>query len=193
MAVSKPRPPMLGAKRRSPPGRAVRRGFSLVELMAATAITASLSGAGVVLLRTSYALWRQHEAEMTVRMEVLDALRHFVRNARQGRPVGQLSAASDSSLTLLVPAATANVPPLLAKTWRHDAVAQSLTYEDADGVETLARNVVDVSFSYVTRDAVATFDPALARGVAAEVVYRRPQQGSFVQETARMNAWFRIW
>ncbi|CAK9037525.1 Secretin OutD (General secretion pathway protein D) (Pectic enzymes secretion protein OutD) (Type II secretion system protein D) (T2SS protein D) [Durusdinium trenchii] len=71
--------------------------MTLLELMAATTIMATLMASVVVLVRSSYSVWQAHETDMEAAETAYSTLRHFVRSARQATAVSALSPAADTS------------------------------------------------------------------------------------------------
>ena len=85
-----------------------RRGFTLVEVIAATAIMAMLTTASFALVRTANNAWLRHRDDSGQRREAIAALQHIVRRVRQATRVTAISAGRDTSgaLTLLMPGGT---------------------------------------------------------------------------------------
>ena len=71
--------------------------MTLLEVMAATTIMATLMGSVVVLVRSSYATWQAHEADMEIAESGYATLRHIVREVCQAKAVSDISVASDTS------------------------------------------------------------------------------------------------
>ncbi|MGI9428305.1 MAG: hypothetical protein ACR2NM_06585, partial [Bythopirellula sp.] len=75
--------------------------MTLIEVMAATTIMATLMASTVVLVRSSYAVWQAAEADMEAAENAHAVLRHIVRNVRQASLV-TLVTASGSPTEVLV-------------------------------------------------------------------------------------------
>jgi prepilin-type N-terminal cleavage/methylation domain-containing protein len=67
------------------------RGFSLLEMMAATTIMAVIMGSVVVVIRSGYAVWNAYEEDVAVMENGYAVLRHFVRQMRQAQAVTVIS------------------------------------------------------------------------------------------------------
>jgi type II secretory pathway pseudopilin PulG len=80
--------------RHSPPKRP---GMTLLEVMAATTMMATLMASVFVLVRSSYAVWQAHEADMERAESAYATLRHIVRSVRQATGVAAISDASETS------------------------------------------------------------------------------------------------
>src|SRR6476620_10325737 len=64
-----------------------RSGFSLLEMIVATAIMATLMTSVVVIVRSGYAIWNAQEADINIADSGNAVLRHFVRELRQATAV----------------------------------------------------------------------------------------------------------
>src|SRR5262245_65610370 len=73
-----------------------RRGLSLLEMMAATAIMATLTASVVVVMRSGYAVWNAQEADIDVLENGYGVLRHFVTEMRQAANVSSITAANNT-------------------------------------------------------------------------------------------------
>src|SRR4030042_2406348 len=79
-----------------------RCGLSLLEMMTATAIMATLMAAVVVVVQSGYAVWNLQEQDMDAAENGYAVLRHFVRQVRQAQAVTSISSAGDTSGSLSV-------------------------------------------------------------------------------------------
>src|SRR4051812_45866931 len=87
-------------------GRRGRRGLSLLEMMAATAIMATVTAAVVVVMNTGYAVWSAQEADIDVLENGYGVIRHFVRQMRQATTITAITAAADTTGSLSFTTAT---------------------------------------------------------------------------------------
>src|SRR6478609_1603975 len=70
--------------------RRSRRGLSLLEMMAATAIMATVTAAVVVVMNTGYSVWMAQEADIDVLENGYGVLRHFARQLRQATSISAI-------------------------------------------------------------------------------------------------------
>ncbi len=77
-----------------------RRGLSLLEMMAATAIMATVTAAVVVVMNTGYSVWTAQEADIDVLENGYGVLRHFARQLRQATNVTAITAAGNTTGSL---------------------------------------------------------------------------------------------
>src|SRR5262245_14269514 len=77
-----------------------RRGLSLLEMMAATAIMATITASVVVVMRSGYAVWNAQEADIDILENGYGVLRHFVTQARQATAVTAITASSNTQGSL---------------------------------------------------------------------------------------------
>ena len=78
----------------------MRGGFSLMEMMAATAVMAVLMGTVVVVVRSGYAVWNAQEQDINALENEYGVLRHFVRQMRQADAVTSITAANNTAGSL---------------------------------------------------------------------------------------------
>src|SRR5215211_3237182 len=100
-----------------------RTGFTLVEMIAATAIMAMLTTSSFALVRTANDAWRRHQGDSQQRREAIAALQHVVRRVRQANQVTAISTAADMSgfITLQMADGTAAL-------WDHDGATGQVLY-----------------------------------------------------------------
>src|SRR5436305_14607697 len=77
-----------------------RYALSLLEMMAATAIMASVTAAVVVVMNTGFAVWSAQEADIDVLENGYGVLRHFCRQMRQATGIGAITAAGSTNGSL---------------------------------------------------------------------------------------------
>ena len=86
--------------RQKPAAKNRRRGLSLLEMMAATAIMATITASVVVVMRSGYAVWNAHEADIDILENGYGVLRHFVTQMRQATDVTAITAANNTQGSL---------------------------------------------------------------------------------------------
>src|SRR6185369_11116815 len=83
-----------------------RRGLSLLEMMAATAIMATVTAAVVVVMNTGYTVWNAQEADIDVLENGYGVMRHFVRQMRQATAITAITASGNTTGSLTFTTAT---------------------------------------------------------------------------------------
>jgi prepilin-type N-terminal cleavage/methylation domain-containing protein len=165
-----------------------RRGLSLLEMMTATAIMATLMAAVVVVVRSGYEVWNLQERDIDVAENGYAVLRHFVRQVRQAEAVTSISAAGDTSGYLSLLDANGGT-----QTWTHDGAQAEVLFDDGGGSELLAREINQLSFAGYEADGVT---PTTAVGdiqvVRCTVVVTMPHDGGEAR-TISCRAWLRSW
>lgn len=164
-------------------------GFTLVEMIAATAILAVLTTSSFTLVRTANDAWRRHRDDAQQRREGVAALQHVVRRVRQATQVTAISSAADMSgyLTLQMPDGTLAL-------WDHDAVANQMLYGPVTPNNLLAENITIANFTGLTANGLAqTADPAKIHAVKCLVTYTLNHPAGVATETVSCVAWLRSW
>src|SRR5438552_15998844 len=77
-----------------------RRGLSLLEMVAATAIMATVTAAVVVVMNTGFAVWNAQEADIDVLENGYGVLRHFCRQMRQATAITAITVAGNTTGSL---------------------------------------------------------------------------------------------
>jgi len=75
----------------------IRFGFSMLELLVATALMVSAVTAVGVLLRVNYGAWLEYRSTSLRQESAFGVMRHLVREARQCKEVLQVTGSSDTS------------------------------------------------------------------------------------------------
>src|SRR6476661_8293418 len=83
-----------------PAAKRSRRGLSLLEMMAATAIMATLTASVVVVMRSGYAVWNAQEADIDILENGYGVLRHFVTQMRQATAITAITASNNTAGSL---------------------------------------------------------------------------------------------
>jgi type II secretory pathway pseudopilin PulG len=168
--------------------RRARAGMTLLELVIASAMMATLLTAVTLVLRSGRQSWEAHEADYT-RLEGLHAtLRHMVRQVRQADAVTAISAASDNSgaLTLLMPDGT-------KMAWDHDGVTNTMKCGVTTADQLLASNITALNIVGYKPDGVtATVVPSEIQNLKISVSVQLPRDTNATR-TYSSWAWIRSW
>lgn len=163
-----------------------QRGFTLLELVTASAMMAALMTSGVVLLRTSQSVWEAHQEDHE-RLEAGQKLvRHIVRRVRQSEAVVTISDGSNvfGTLTLLMPN---------GKSYVWSQVGTNAMYGIDSATNVLAQNIDTLRFiAYETDGTTVTSDPAKVQSIECIVTITLPR-GNGELRTIRSRAWRRSW
>lgn len=166
-----------------------RRGFTLVEVMATTAMLAALSTTTVVLLRGAQSAWSLHRDDVEVRHSALATLRHLTRTARQCTRVSSISASGDTSgyLKLINAAGT-------TLAYDHDAGEEEVLYGETTAASLLANSIKTMSFAGLKADGSSTTtNPDEIHAVRCTITYDLTRPAGAVTETLSSTAWLRAW
>jgi len=166
-----------------------RRGFTLVEAVAATAIMATLTTASFTLVRTANNAWLRHRNDSGQRREAVVALQHIMRMVRQATRVTAISTAVDASggLTLLMPAGTTAI-------WDHDAGTNQILYGTTSANSLLAAGITELTLLGLKADgATATTQTDLIHAIRCTIKYVVTRPAGPVTETLSCEAWLRAW
>jgi prepilin-type N-terminal cleavage/methylation domain-containing protein len=164
-------------------------GFTLVEMIAATAMLAVLTTSSFALVRTANDAWRRHRDDSQSRREAIAALQHVVRRVRQATQVTAISTAADTSgfLTLQMADGTSAL-------WDHVGGSSQVLYGTTTANNLLAENITQASFIGLTASGLAqTTDPAKIHAVRCQVTYAMSRPTGPVNETVSCTAWLRAW
>lgn len=169
------------------PGKRV--GFTLLELMVATAMLATLSVACMTLVRTSYTAWLRHETDHESRQQGIAVLRHIVRQVRQAQSVVAISDPSETSgnLALLMKSGDIYV-------WQHNASTKQVLFGVDTANDLLATGVDQLSFLGIRADGYSTTtDPSLVHSVIATTKVNVVRPGGNETVTTTCQGWLRSW
>lgn len=167
-----------------------RPGMTLLEVMAATTIMATLMASVVVLVRSSYAVWQAHETDMEAAETAYATLRHIVRNARQATHIAAISTAVDTSGSLALLMDTGET--LL---WQHSGAGQQVLVGALPGSasQVLADGVNQLLFVGYEADGVtATTVLDDVRAIKCSVQVTMPAGGGSTR-TISSWVWLRSW
>jgi prepilin-type N-terminal cleavage/methylation domain-containing protein len=166
-----------------------RSGFTLVEVIAAAAIMATLTTASFALVRTANDAWRRHRDDMLQRGQATSALQHIVRRVRQAREVSAISAAADMSGYL-----TLQMVDGSAAMWDHNGGTGQVLYGTTTPTNLLAEGIAAANFVGLTANGLATTtDPSKVHAVQCMVQYTLNRPTGNVTETVSCLAWLRAW
>lgn len=162
-----------------------RRGITLLEVITAVALSATMMASSFVVLRSTYAAWQAHEADLERAGNASAVLRHLVRCVRQSTDVSAITLSNDTSGSLTV--VDQNGSTL---TWDHLGTSVTLS-TDAGVSQPLADDIEALSFEGYQADGVTlTTDPNEVQLVRAVVTTQLPAGGS---RTISSSVWVRAW
>lgn len=166
-----------------------RCGFTLVEMIAATAIMAVLTTSSFTLVHTANLAWRRHRDDSVQRRAAIAGLQHMCRRIRQATQVTAISAAADTSgyLTLQMPDGTSAL-------WDHDGATSQLMYGTVTANNLLAEGITQASFTGLTANGLlATTDVTKIHAVLCTLRYNLTRPSGSVTEMITCVAWLRAW
>lgn len=163
-------------------------GFSLLEMMVATAIMATLMASVVVVIRTGYATWNAQEADIDVLENAYGVLRHVSQQLRQATGVSTITAPGNTSGSLtIVPASGA------VRTWSHNAGTKQVSFNNGSSTGLLAKSINTITFTGYKADGITqTTTVADIQAVRCAVQVTLPHGGG-VTRTVSCQAWIRSW
>jgi prepilin-type N-terminal cleavage/methylation domain-containing protein len=165
-----------------------RRGFSLLEMMAATTIMALVMGSVVVVVRSSYAVWNAYEQDIDIAENAYAVLRHFVREMRQAQGVTAITAASNSAGSLSFSTAGGAVHAL-----SRNGGSSDITHNNGTTSNLLARSVDAMSFVGYKADGITpTTAVSDIQSVRCTVEVTLPRGGGTPRSMSTI-AWVRSW
>lgn len=163
----------------------VRSGATLIEVMTALSLAATLMASSFVVLRSSYAAWQAHEADLDWAGNATAVLRHLVRHTRQAVGVSAISASSDTSGSLSVVSADGTTLG-----WDHSGTDVMLSVNGAAG-QPLAGDIQSLSFEGFLADGLTpTTDPNDVQAFRSVITTQQPAGGT---RTVSSFTWLRSW
>jgi prepilin-type N-terminal cleavage/methylation domain-containing protein len=161
-----------------------RRGLSLLEMMAATAIMATITASVVVVMRSGYAVWNAQEADIDVLENGYGVLRHFVTQMRQATAVTAITASSNTQGSLSFTPASG-----LARTWTRNST-DDVYFNNGTLNQLLAKNITPLTFTgYKADGTTATTTVTDIQVVQCQVQITLPRG----TRTLTTRAWIRCW
>src|SRR5215208_4968338 len=118
-----------------------RSGLSLLEMMAATAIMATLTASVVVVMRSGYAVWNAQEADIDVLENGYGLLRHFVTQMRQGTAISAITAANNTAGSVSFTTSTG-----ITRTWARNG-SNDVYFNNGTANQLLAKNINSLAFT----------------------------------------------
>src|SRR5689334_17205343 len=172
---------------RKPVAKDRRRGLSLLEMMAATAIMATVTAAVVVVMNTGYSVWTAQEADIDVLENGYGVLRHFGRQLRKATNVTEVTAAGNTTGSLSVTLASG------ATCWTSREGPSDGYVNNVMSSQLLAKSINSRTFTGYKADCVtATTTVTDIQMVQCQVQITLPR-GAGVTRTLTTRAWLRSW
>jgi type II secretory pathway pseudopilin PulG len=165
-----------------------RLALSMIEMIAATAIMATLMVSVVVLVSSGYGVWTAFEQDIDVSENAYAALRHIVRQLRQADAITAISAPSDTAGYLSYLSADA-----VTRTWSFDSSSDQILFNNGSGDQLLARSIDQLTFVGYKADGVTqTIVPNEIHLVKCTIQVTLAHGGG-VPQTVSSAAWIRSW
>jgi prepilin-type N-terminal cleavage/methylation domain-containing protein len=166
-----------------------QHGFTLLELMATTAMLAVLSTATMTLVRTSYSAWNRHEDDQETRQAGIAVLRHIVRHVRQATAVMAVSNANDNegALAVLMPSGQTLV-------WKLDGKTKRVLFGVTTADQILATNIEKLNFTgYRTDGITSTTEVGLIHSIGVKTEVALNHSAIYQGVTTSCQSWLRAW
>lgn len=162
--------------------------MSLLEMMTATAIMATLMATVVVVVRSGYAAWNAQEADIDRLENAYGVLRHVAQQLRQANSVTAISAAASTTGSLsFLPATGAT------RTWTYNSGTSEVYFNNGTSNQVLAKTINSLNFVGYKADGVtATTTVGEIQVVKCTVQVTLPRGGG-VNRTVSCRAWIRSW
>jgi prepilin-type N-terminal cleavage/methylation domain-containing protein len=171
------------------PTRRHNAGFTLVELIAATAIMALLTTASFTLIRTANDAWKRHRDDSQQRREAIAALQHICRRIRQAASVAAISAYTNNSGNLTLTMADGS-----SALWAHNNSTNQILYGTSTANSVLAQGITQLNFVGLTANGLAmAADPAKVHAIVCTVRFNLTRPSGTTTETVTCVAWLRAW
>jgi prepilin-type N-terminal cleavage/methylation domain-containing protein len=164
-----------------------RRGFSLLEMMTATAIMAVVMSSVVVVIRSGYAVWNAYEDDIAVMENAYGVLRHFVRQMRQAQDVTVISSAVDTTGNLSFSSAGGAV-----QSWSLDGLSQ-VNFNNGTTSNLLAKGINQLVFVGYEADGATTTTTVEDIQLVKCTVQVTLTRGGGTTRTVSTMAWIRSW
>lgn len=166
-----------------------RRGFTLVEMIASTAIMATIATSGFVVVRTANNAWVRHRDDANKRREAFAVLEHIARRVRQATRVTAITTAVDTAgaLTVLMPSGTNSM-------WSRNSGTNQVLYGTTSPTNLLATGITEATFVGFKADGTTTTtETDLIHAIRCTVKYTLSRPAGAVTETVSRTAWLRSW
>jgi len=165
-----------------------RRGMTLLELVLATTLLATMVGAVGIITRTGHTAWSAAQSDAARLASAGATARHIVRHVRQAQTVAAISSAGDTSgsLSLVMPSGETIV-------WEHDTPSSEVRYGVDAADSLLAEQIEQLSFTGYEADGVTeTTDTALVQAVRCTVQVQLDRDSGATRSISCF-AWRRCW
>ena len=173
--------------RPKPAAKNRRSGLSLLEMMAATAIMATLTASVVVVMRSGYAVWNAQEADIDVLDNGYGVLRHFVTKMRQATTVTAITASGNTQGSLSFTTSTG-----ATCIWARNS-SSDVYFNNGTSNQLLAKSINSMTFTGYKADGItATTTVTDIQVVQCQVQITLPR-GAGVTRTLTTRAWIRSW
>lgn len=164
---------------------AVRPGFTLLEVMTTVALSATLMASSFMVMRSSYASWQAHEADLDRAGNTIAVLKHLVRHARQADVVAEITPTSDASGALTIVTSEGST-----YRWNHSGTDITLSV-NAGAAQPLAEDILELSFEGYRADGeTLTTNPEDVKALRAIVKTQQPAGGT---RKVSSFTWIRSW
>jgi prepilin-type N-terminal cleavage/methylation domain-containing protein len=174
--------------KRWPEADARRGGFSLLEMMVATAIMATLMTTVVVVLRSGYAIWNAQEQDIAIADSGNAVLRHFVRELRQATAVTAISIPSSTTGNLSIVTAGGTT-----KSWSYNSGQSQVLFDNGTATQVLAPSIDELTFVGYDADGVTQTSVLNDIQVVKCTVKVTLTIGGGQARTVSCRAWIRSW
>jgi hypothetical protein len=162
--------------------------MSLLEMMTATTIMATLMATVVVVVRSGYAAWNAQEADIDRLENGYGVLRHVAQQLRQSVSVTAISAPASTTGSLTFLPATGAI-----RTWSYNSGSSEVYFNNGSSNQVLAKTIGSLNFVGYEADGVtATTAVDDIQVVKCTVTVTLPR-GSGVTRTLSCRAWIRSW
>jgi prepilin-type N-terminal cleavage/methylation domain-containing protein len=169
------------------PAKQLRSGLSLLEMMAATAIMATVTAAVVVVMNTGFSAWKAQEADIDILENGYGVLRHFARQLRQATGVTAITAAGNTTGSLSFTTAAG-----ATCTWARNS-SSDVYYNNGTSNQLLAKSIDSLTFTGYKADGItATTTVTDIQVVQCQVQITLPR-GAGITRTLTSRAWVRSW
>jgi len=159
--------------------------MSLIEMVAATAIMATVMGSVVVLIGSGYSVWNAYQDDTEINENAYGVLRHVVRQLRQADAISAISAPSDTSGSLsFVDSSGAT------KSWSHSG--DQVFFNNGSGDQLLGNSIDQLTFVGYDAAGNQTTIPEDIQRVRCTTQVTLTQGGG-TPKTVSTSAWIRSW
>lgn len=162
-----------------------RHGVTLLEVMTAVSLSATMMASSFMVLRSTYAAWEAHESDLDRAGQATATLKHLTRCVRQAEGIAAISTAVDTSGSLSLIDQSGSLI-----TWDHQGTSVTLTI-DSGSQQPLADEVLSLTFEgYQADGTTLTTDPDEVQAVRVSVTTQLPSGAS---RTMSSFVWVRSW